>query len=175
MEANAKLRKRASARKPVRGTDSYKPVVLPQAAKLLYGGTKMSHNEQEQPQTVVSSPIQNKIGSVFIPVRDIERSRDWYCRLLGLPADCQILNGHLCPLPMQGTGIILDTMPGWGGKEPGGPPTFKTLAFMLLTNDLAASYEFAQANGVNMVTGIEHNHWFVIKDPDDNMLMVCRE
>ncbi|WP_419871240.1 VOC family protein [Candidatus Pristimantibacillus sp. PTI5] len=130
---------------------------------------------EQTSREAVKSPIMNKVGSIFVPVKDIEKSRDWYCRLLGLANDCEIMNGHLCPLPMQGTGLILDTMPMWGGKEPGGAPNLKTPAFMLLTSDLQASYDFAAANQVNIVTDIQHEHWFVIKDPDDNLLMVCRE
>ncbi|GGD83064.1 VOC family protein [Paenibacillus nasutitermitis] len=159
-----------------RGTEWYKPVVMLNAAKLLFGGMDMSNSEQEKPsKSVKQSPIKNKVGDIFVPVRDIERSREWYCRLLGLNADCEIMNGHLCPLPMEGSGLILDTMPMWGGKEPGGAPNIKTPAFMLMTDDLQASYDFAKANDVTLVTGIQDNHWFVIKDPDDNLLMICRE
>lgn len=122
------------------------------------------------------SPIKNKVGSIFLPVRDIERSRSWYCRVLGLKeSDCEIMNGHLCPLPMEGTGIILDTMPMWGGNEPGGAPSIDTPAFMLMTADLEGSYEYMKKLGAELVTGIEHNQWFVVKDPDGNKLMICRE
>ncbi|QYR20644.1 VOC family protein [Paenibacillus sp. sptzw28] len=123
----------------------------------------------------MTSPVKNKIGSVFIPVKDIEKARSWYCRLLGLPPDCEIMNGHLCPLPMEGAGVILDTMPGWGGKEPGGAPPITTPAFMFLTGDLQASFDFAKDIGVELVTEIESNHWFVVKDPDGNLIMICRE
>ncbi|WP_199615119.1 VOC family protein [Paenibacillus alkalitolerans] len=125
---------------------------------------------------ITVSPIKNKLGTVFIPVRDIERSRDWYCNLLGISKDeCKIMHGHLCPLPMQGTaGIILDTMPMWGGNEPGGAPNIRVPAVMLLTDDLQASYQFVKDNDVTMVTEIEFDHWFVIKDPDENLLMICR-
>jgi catechol 2,3-dioxygenase-like lactoylglutathione lyase family enzyme len=131
---------------------------------------------EEEPRLSAASPIKNKVGSIFIPVRDIEESREWYCRLLGVPADCPIVNGHLCPLPMEGTGLILDTMPMWGGREPGGAPHIKTPAFMLLTGDLrGTAHEFAKAHNVTMLTDIQHDHWFVIRDPDENLLMVCRE
>ncbi|MBB3071495.1 catechol 2,3-dioxygenase-like lactoylglutathione lyase family enzyme [Paenibacillus baekrokdamisoli] len=133
-------------------------------------------NEQDhQASTTVKSPIKNKIGSVFIPVKDIERAREWYCKLLGLTPDCEIMNGHLCPLPMEGAGVILDTMPMWGGKEPGGAPSIQTPTFMFLTTDLQASYSFAKDNQVTLVTDIQFDHWFVIKDPDNNLLMICKE
>lgn len=123
-----------------------------------------------------ASPVKNKVGSIFIPVRDIEKSRSWYCRILGISEDkCPIMNGHLCPLPMEGTGVILDTMPMWGGSEPGGAPSIETPAFVLLTADLEGSLAFMKNLGVELVTEIEHDHWFVVKDPDGNKLMICRE
>lgn len=121
------------------------------------------------------TPLLNRTGAVFIPVRDIEKAREWYCRILGIPADsATIMNGHLCPLPVEGSGIILDTMPMWGGNEIGGPPTFQTPAFMFLTDDLAASYAFMKKQGAETVTEIEHDHWFAFRDPDGNLLMICR-
>ncbi|MFC9710624.1 VOC family protein [Paenibacillus sp. NPDC056933] len=123
-----------------------------------------------------TSPIKNKVGSVFVPVRNIEKSRSWYCQVLGLnEADCEIMNGHLCPLPMDGVGIILDTMPKWGGDQPGGAASIETPAFMLMTEDLKRSFDYMKELGVNLITEIEHDHWFVVKDPDGNKLMICLE
>jgi catechol 2,3-dioxygenase-like lactoylglutathione lyase family enzyme len=157
---------------PAKNSENYKPNIVPKALKTLYGGLEMSDNQQELIKTS-KSPIQNKLGNVFIPVTDIEESRDWYCKILGITAECEIMNGHLCPLPMDGPGVILDTMPMWGGKEPGGPPRLKTPAFMFMTENIQASYDFVKENDVTVVTDIENGHWFVIKDPDDNMLMIC--
>ncbi|MEC0201187.1 VOC family protein [Paenibacillus lautus] len=136
----------------------------------------MNEQMQDRHNHTQASPIKNKVGSIFIPVRDIERSRSWYCRVLGIAEDdCQVMNGHLCPLPMEGTGVILDTMPKWGGDQPGGAPSIDTPAFMLLTEDLEGSLAYMKKLGVELVTEIEHNHWFVVKDPDGNKLMICRE
>lgn len=78
----------------------------------------------------MNSPIQSQIAGVFIPVRDIEKARNRYARILGIgPGSVHF--GHLCPLSHEGTcGILLDTMPLWGGKEPGGAPTYQVPAFM---------------------------------------------
>lgn len=136
----------------------------------------MKRIERDTHGSISQSPIQNKVGSIFVPVRDLEESRQWYCQLLGLNAmDCEILNGHLCPLPMQGTGLILDTMPMWGGEESGGAPHITTPVFMLLTNDLEAAFAYAVETDVDIVTTIQNNQWFVIKDPNGNLLMICRE
>jgi len=157
--------------------EGYRPYFVPKALQLIEGGKVMSQPSSEKEEDLKpASPIKNKVGSIFIPVRDIEASRLWYCRVLGLDAaDCSIMAGHLCPLPMEGTGIILDTMPMWGGREPGGAPSIETPAFMLMTDDLQGSLSFMKELGVELVTEIEHDHWFVVKDPDGNKLMICRE
>ena len=49
----------------------------------------------------VESPIKNQVGGVFIPVRDIEKARDWYCKILGVSSDGDILFGHLYLLPIM--------------------------------------------------------------------------
>jgi catechol-2,3-dioxygenase len=153
--------------------EGYKPFTAPKALKMIMGGIQMSDNQQVLPE---ASPIKNKVGSVFVPVTDMEQSRAWYCRVLGLKVeDCQIIGGHLCPLPMEGTGVILDTMPMWGGDQPGGAPSIQTPAFMLMTADLQGSLAYMKRIGVELVTEIEHDHWFVVKDPDGNKLMITRE
>lgn len=156
--------------------ENYRPVAVPKILKMINGGKPMNEQKQAVEGSTHTSPIKNKVGSIFVPVRDIEKSRSWYCRVLGLnEADCEILSGHLCPLPMEGTGIILDTMPMWGGDQPGGAPSIETPAFMLLTEDLQGSLDYMKELGVELVTEIEHDHWFVVKDPDGNKLMICRE
>lgn len=153
--------------------EGYKPFTAPNALRMIRGGIRMSDNQQVLPE---ASPIKNKVGGVFVPVKDIEVSRAWYCRVLGLNAgDCEIIGGHLCPLPMEGAGLILDTMPMWGGEQPDGAPSIQTPAFMLMTADLQGSYDYMKEIGVELVTGIEHDHWFVVKDPDGNKLMITRE
>lgn len=134
-------------------------------------------NEHEQFSLDSKSPVKNLICNVFIPVKDLERARRWYCQVLGLQeADCTIKkNSHLCPLPMQGnTGIILDTMPMWGGLEPEGAPPITTPAFMLITDDLQASFNYMKDLGVEIVTDIQDEQWFVVKDLDGNKLMICK-
>lgn len=156
--------------------ESYRPVAVPKVLKFIHGGESMIEQQQANDGFTRTSPIKNKVGSIFIPVKNIEKSRSWYCRVLGLDeADCEIVSGHLCPLPMEGTGVILDTMPKWGGDQPSGAPFIETPAFMLLTEDLKGSLEHMRELGVELVTEIEHDHWFVVKDPDGNKFMICRE
>ncbi|WP_337031969.1 VOC family protein [Paenibacillus illinoisensis] len=114
------------------------------------------------------SPILNQIGTVFIPVRDVERARDWYCDILGLPVDGEFLFGHLYIIPMNGTRIVLDS------KIYAEAHTFKTPAFHFDTEDIEEAYAFMQSKNVNLTTPIEHDHWFNFQDLDGNLLMVCK-
>lgn len=114
------------------------------------------------------NPISNQIGAVFLPVSNIEQARDWYCSLLGLPGDGEILHGHLYVLPMQGAGLVLDS------KIYAKDKTYCVPAFHFNTQDITEAYAYMKDLNVELVTGIEHNHWFNFKDPDGNLLMVCQ-
>ncbi|ANS74203.1 glyoxalase [Paenibacillus yonginensis] len=113
-------------------------------------------------------PILNEIGTVFIPVSDIEAARDWYSGILGVQPEGEIQFGHLYVLPMKGTSIVLDS------KIYAEDRIYKTPAFHLNTPDIEAAYSFMKDMKVDLITGIEHNHWFNFKDPDGNLLMVCK-
>lgn len=113
-------------------------------------------------------PIKNEIGTVFIPVRHIEEARDWYCDLLGLPADGDIVHGHLYVVPMEGTDIVLDS------KIYTEDNIFRAPAFHFNTEDIHAAYDYMKSKQVDLVTEIQHDHWFNFRDPDGNLLMVCK-
>jgi catechol 2,3-dioxygenase-like lactoylglutathione lyase family enzyme len=114
------------------------------------------------------NPVLNQIGGAFIPVSDIESARDWYCDILDLPADGEILFGHIYVLSMQGPDIVLDS------KIFASDHTYKVPAFQFSTHDIHQAYEFMRAKNVELTTGIENDHWFNFKDPDGNLLMVCK-
>ena len=127
--------------------EGYRPVAVPKAFKMINGGKPMNEQQQAGEGSTRTSPIKNKVGSIFVPVRDIDKSRSWYCQILGLNEnDCEILSGHLCALPMEGTGVIPDTMPKWGGDQPGGAPSIETPAFMLMTEDLQGSLNYMKVH-----------------------------
>jgi len=119
------------------------------------------------------TPIERYVQSIFIPVRDIQTSKSWYSRILGLPETWEVVNGHLYMLPVEGPNVILDQMPMWGGKTLEGPPTYKTPALMLPTSNIKDAFQFMQKLDVDIVTEIEDNKWFVFRDPDGNHLMIC--
>lgn len=117
----------------------------------------------------VAIPIHNRIQGVFIPVSHIEQARDWYCRLLGLPTDGEIFFGHLYVLPMQGQAdIVLDS------QIYAPENVFRVPAIQLATDDIEQAFAYMQSMNVELITGIENGHWFNFKDPDGNVLMVCK-
>ncbi|KGA97983.1 glyoxalase [Alkalihalobacillus alcalophilus ATCC 27647 = CGMCC 1.3604] len=114
------------------------------------------------------SIILNRVGAIFIPVSNIEKARDWYCDLLEIPNDQEILYGHLYILPMEGVRIVLDS------KIYHEEHVFKKPAFHLNTNDIEAAYEYMKRKNIRLLTEIENNHWFNFQDPDGNTLMICK-
>ncbi|PGK51727.1 glyoxalase [Priestia megaterium] len=116
----------------------------------------------------MDSPIRNEVGAIFVPVKDILKARDWYCRLLGLPNDGPVQFGHLYTLPINGVNVVLDS------KIYNGHNVLQYPAFHFNTDDIAASYEYMKKLGANLLSGIEHDHYFTFKDPDGNVLMVCK-
>ncbi|MFD1851330.1 VOC family protein [Oceanobacillus bengalensis] len=116
----------------------------------------------------MSSPILNQIGTVFIPVSNIEKARDWYCEILGLDTKGEIQFGHLYMLPMNGSGIVLDS------KIYSKDNVFRTPAFHFNTENIDDAYQFMKEKNVNIITEIRHEHYFNFKDPDGNLLMICK-
>jgi catechol 2,3-dioxygenase-like lactoylglutathione lyase family enzyme len=93
----------------------------------------------------MKNPIKNEIGAVFIPVSDIEKARDWYCDVLGLPLDGEIFHGHIYVLPMK-----------------------------VNTDNIEESFQYLKGKQVEIVSDIQHGHYFNVKDPDGNLLMICK-
>ncbi|GGO01222.1 VOC family protein [Saccharibacillus kuerlensis] len=117
----------------------------------------------------MSTAVSNHVRGLFIPVSDIERARDWYCRLLGLPTDGEILFGHIYVLPMEnGINLVLDS------KIYAPEHIHKVPAVQLASSNIQESVETVRSLGVEPVTEVENGHWFNIKDPDGNVLMICQ-
>lgn len=114
--------------------------------------------------------ISNKVGAIFIPVSDINKAREWYCSILEIEPTYEIILGHLCCIPLDNNGlnIVLDS-------KIYTPDSYaRTPMFHFNTDDIHKAYHFMKEIGVEIVTGIEHGHYFNFKDPDGNMLMICK-
>lgn len=117
------------------------------------------------------SPIENRIGQVFIPVRDIDRSARWYTTLLGLPEGSATHGQTIYDLPTTGeTRLALDA--NRADFDPSGPPRF-----FFWTRDMAATVAFLKELEVTFDSDVEDigSVMFVqFRDPDGNRLMVCQ-
>jgi catechol 2,3-dioxygenase-like lactoylglutathione lyase family enzyme len=110
--------------------------------------------------------VRNEIGAVFVPVRDIEAARDWYCELLELPKG-ETLFGHLYVVPMrEGSGLVLDS------KDFAGPHDRKPI-FHFNTLDVPAAHARCAARRVDALGPVTDGVFFTFKDPDGNLLMVA--
>jgi catechol 2,3-dioxygenase-like lactoylglutathione lyase family enzyme len=118
-----------------------------------------------------ASPIENRIGQVFIPVRDMHRAIDWYCKILGLPTGQASHGDTIYDLQTQGeTGLALDAnKPDF---DTSGPPRF-----FFWTEDIRACLDFLQQYDVpieGQIEDIGHVSFLQFCDPDGNPLMVCQ-
>jgi hypothetical protein len=116
------------------------------------------------------SVILSRVGGIFIPVSNIRDAREWYCGILGLEPTLDIIADHLCCIPLDnnGSNLILDS------KIFHVDATYRNPAFHFNTDDIEKAYQFMTDRNVDLVTGIEHGHWFNFKDPDGNLLMICK-
>ena len=117
----------------------------------------------------MSNPIEQAVGAIFVPVSNLERSRDWYCGLLGIPADGEILNGHLYIVPLQnGPGLVLDS------KIFSKHTVHEAPLFHFNTQNVQGAYDYVVEKGLNVHSEIEFDHFFNVKDPDGNVIMICK-
>ncbi len=118
-----------------------------------------------------ASPIQNRIGVVFIPVNDMERARAWYGKLFGVEPGTPSHESGICDIPMQdGLSILLDA------NTPVTEHSVQPLCFFW-TEDMPATLEHLQSIGAAItsdVTDIGSVAFVTFRDPDGNPLMVCQ-
>lgn len=119
----------------------------------------------------MSTPIQSRVGQVFVPVRDMGRSLRWYAALLGFEPGEASHEGTIYDIPTDGeTRLALDAnRPEF---DTSGPPRF-----FLWTDDMAATVAHLHGLGITITSDVEDigSVFFVqFEDPDGNPLMVCQ-
>ena len=119
----------------------------------------------------MSSPIQRRVGQVFVPVRDMAAAIRWYAAVLGFEPDVASHDGTIYDIPTDGeTRLALDAnRPDFAAS---GPPRF-----FLWTDDMAATVEHLRHLDVTITSDVEDigSVCFVqFEDPDGNALMVCQ-
>lgn len=118
----------------------------------------------------MSSPVQNQIGAVFIPVSNMQRAIAWYSTLLGFPQTEASHEGKIYNLPMGGdTALMLDAhKPVTNSSQP--------LCFFW-TDDIRTAYDFLKQQEIELL-GVPEDIGSIttltFKDPDGNLLMVCQ-
>lgn len=119
----------------------------------------------------MQSPVENRIGQVFVLVADMGRAITWYSRILGLPVAETSHGGSIYDVPMAGeTRLTLD------GNQREVTNSSQPL-FFFWTRDIQAARNFLRANDVELIGEIENigSVTFVtFKDLDNNLLMVCQ-
>lgn len=116
------------------------------------------------------SPVQNRIGVVFVPVSDMRRARAWYGRLFGMELAAPSHEGGICDIPMQdGLAILLDA------NKPVTEHSVQPLCFFW-TDDMVATVHHLRrldAEITSDITDIGSVAFVTFRDPDGNPLMVC--
>jgi catechol 2,3-dioxygenase-like lactoylglutathione lyase family enzyme len=121
-------------------------------------------------------PVRRRVSGVFIPVRDVDRAREWYRDVLGLQVG-EVISGHLCCVPMEnGLDLLLDQKLSPEGPVEGIERGMYPL-FMLATHDIGTAAAFLRERGVELVAYhgevIQNGHWLNFRDCDGNLLMMC--
>jgi catechol 2,3-dioxygenase-like lactoylglutathione lyase family enzyme len=116
-------------------------------------------------EQVAATPVKPVIPAVFVYVRDIKRSVEWYCRLLGFPVPAQTREDlHIFDLSGYGSSnIFLDRR---DEINPSSEPLFS-----LTSPDLDATYRFFTENGIAITYKGDDVIYF--QDPDGNVINAC--
>ncbi len=120
---------------------------------------------------VGTSPLTNRVGQVFVPVRDMPAAVAWYSALLGLEPGAATHEDRIYDLPAVGdVGISLDAhQPAFTAD---GPPRF-----FWWVDDLHAVRGHLATLGVEPsmdVTDIGSVSILQFRDLDGNLLMACQ-
>ncbi|TDL85894.1 VOC family protein [Vibrio vulnificus] len=123
---------------------------------------------------IVGSPINSKINNVFIHVKDLKKSVEWYCNLLGISRNNDSVESPVYNIPVTSeTGLTLDDhtfVPNFIFK-----PSNNVL-FNFYTKDIDEAYQLIKSNNIAIVKEIErigNFAYFNFQDPDGNVLMIC--
>ncbi|MGZ9816706.1 VOC family protein [Peribacillus simplex] len=123
---------------------------------------------------MASSPINSKINNVFIHVKDLKKSVEWYCNLLGISQNNDSVKSPVYNIPVTGeTGLTLDDHtfdPNFIFK-----PT-NIVLFNFYAKDIDKAHQFIKSNNISIVKEIERIGdfaYFNFQDPDGNVLMIC--
>lgn len=118
--------------------------------------------------------VEPEIHAVFIHTADLIRSAQWYCDLLGLDFNPEMVSKPVFNVPVNGsTYLTIDSHafdPDFNFRPSTGP------VFTVFSGDLQAVRQWVAETDISVVREIEKDRsfgWFHIHDPDHNIVMVC--
>jgi predicted enzyme related to lactoylglutathione lyase len=118
---------------------------------------------------LISSPIQNRIGQVFIPVNNMQNAIAWYSRLFGLEPGDAAHAGAIYDVPVTGeTLLVLDS------HKPVTSTSVQPLC-MFPTSDMEAAVAWLREIGAEITSepqDIGSLIFLTFRDPDGNPLMI---
>ncbi|OZU87150.1 glyoxalase/bleomycin resistance/dioxygenase family protein [Virgibacillus indicus] len=122
----------------------------------------------------MNSPIQNKINTIFVHVSDLPRSVKWYSELLGQDYDLDEVKKPVYNLKIDHhTGLTLDAGP-IGVEKKNGASSHPLFNFH--TEDISLAYNYVEKLGYKIeeeITAFDDFSFFIINDPDHNIIMIC--
>lgn len=129
------------------------------------------HNKANSLLPESNSPIQAKISSVFVNVKNMEQSARWYTQLLDEPLKEKEMKESIYTIENnKGAWLLLDDNRHRNGDD-------YNILFMFHTKDVDAAYDYAKQLNLDIFSGIERHGdiaFFTLRDPDLNIIMVCQ-
>ncbi|MFF2887319.1 VOC family protein [Paenibacillus sp. NPDC057967] len=123
----------------------------------------------------MASPIMNCVDTIFVHVRNLNESIQWYAKLLGIEVLPKDYIGPIFTFPMgEGRpGITLDNH--CFDQDYDFTPSTHPL-FNLRTGDIDAAFQHVKEIGAKSVSSIQvypDLSEFTFMDPDGNLIMIC--
>lgn len=123
----------------------------------------------------MKSPIANRVDTIFIHVTDLEKSVQWYSKLLGVDIHDGEIHGPIYTFNMgEGRpGLTLDNHCFDDQYE---LITLNQPLFNLSAADIHAAYQHVTELGAEMVSEIQvypDLSEFSFRDPDGHIIMIC--
>ena len=120
-------------------------------------------------------PIENRIDTIFIHVRDLKKSVHWYSKLLGIEADENDIRSPIYTFDMGAgrPGLTLDdhSLDSDYDFEPSNQPLF-----IFSAEDISLAHKHVKeigAEGISEIITFPDLSEFTFRDMDGNILMVC--
>ncbi|GGB48886.1 VOC family protein [Virgibacillus dakarensis] len=120
------------------------------------------------------SPIENQVNTIFVHVSDLKNSVKWYSRILGKEYDINAVSDPVYNIQLNHhTGLTLDAGPVGVVKEKSSS-TYPLFNFH--TDDIHKAYTYVKELGFSIqseIVDFNDFSFFTVRDPDDNIIMIC--